>query len=145
MVGDAESLKRGYMVVTIHYIDAEWNMKSAIIGFVRVMYPHTGERLAEHLIEVVKDMGGFLLQSLWAVTGDNASTNPAMLQHINEHLQNAIDAYPVESVELAPVPAISTRRTFLLGCFAYALQLAVKGGLKRCQVFNVAIGLFVIL
>jgi hypothetical protein len=37
--------KRGYMVVTIHYIDSEWEMKSLIIAFIRVQYPHTGDNL----------------------------------------------------------------------------------------------------
>jgi hypothetical protein len=43
------SAKRGYMVITLHYIDDEWEMRSVIIGFKRVMYPHTGEGLAELL------------------------------------------------------------------------------------------------
>jgi hypothetical protein len=36
------------MVITLHYIDDEWEMRSVIIGFKRIMYPHTGERLADN-------------------------------------------------------------------------------------------------
>jgi hypothetical protein len=48
----------------IHYIDYEWEMRSVIIVFKRVMYPYTGERLAENLIEAVQEMSSLLLPSL---------------------------------------------------------------------------------
>ncbi|OAE30066.1 hypothetical protein AXG93_1474s1120 [Marchantia polymorpha subsp. ruderalis] len=53
--------KRYYMVVTIHYIDSNWDMRHCIIVFIRVLYPHTGERLAVHLIKAVKEMDPSLL------------------------------------------------------------------------------------
>ncbi|PTQ45089.1 hypothetical protein MARPO_0016s0138 [Marchantia polymorpha] len=45
--------KRGYMVVTLHYIDDKWCMRSVIIAFKRVLYPHSGERLASHFVNAV--------------------------------------------------------------------------------------------
>src|SRR5690349_21312063 len=139
--------KKGYMVVTMHYIDGDWNMQSVIIAFVRVMYPHTGERLAEHLISAVKDMHGTLLQSVWAITADNASTNPAMVNSVNNKLQEAIDEHQAEVIpesanaDLPNAYGIS-RHVFLWRCLAHVLQLAVKEGLKKCPPIDIAIGRF---
>lgn len=71
--------KRGYMVVTLHYIDDKWCMRSVIIAFKRVLYPHSGKRLASHFVNAVVEMSPRLLYGLWSITADNASTNPTMI------------------------------------------------------------------
>ena len=63
------------MVITAHYVDAHWDMKSVIIAFIRVMYSHTGKLLADHLVEAVKSMDPMMLESVWAIT---AITRPAI-------------------------------------------------------------------
>ncbi|KAG6953550.1 hypothetical protein JG687_00012325 [Phytophthora cactorum] len=70
---------RGYTVVTLHRIDPGWHLRSVILGFKRVEYPHSGPRLADHLLEVVTSMDSALLRSMWAITTDNASNNNAMI------------------------------------------------------------------
>ncbi|BBM98839.1 hypothetical protein Mp_1g16640 [Marchantia polymorpha subsp. ruderalis] len=145
--------KRGYMVVTIHYIDSNWNMRHCIIAFIRVLYPHMGEQLAVQLIQAVKEMDPSLLLGLWSIIGDNASSNMSMVDHINLMLPEAIadflsssiandansytnpDIDLNEDVQLCP-------SVFLLPCMAHTLQLAVKEGLKRCSHMDVAIGTF---
>ena len=142
--------KKGYMVVTMHYIDGDWAMQSVIIAFVRVMYPHTGARLAERLICSITDMHPILLQSVWAITADNASTNPAMVTSINNKLQGAIDEHEAELIpesatatqESLPVTYGVSRHVFLLRCLAHVLQLAVKEGIKQCPPVDIAIGRF---
>ncbi|KAG6948290.1 hypothetical protein JG688_00015163 [Phytophthora aleatoria] len=69
---------RGYTVVTLHRIDPGWHLRSVILGFKRMEYPHSGPRLADHLLEVVTSMDSALLRSTWAITTDNASKNNAM-------------------------------------------------------------------
>jgi hypothetical protein len=148
--------KRGYMVVTLHYIDQQWNMRSVIIAFTRVLYPHSGERLATHLVAAVSDMSPQLLSSLWSITADNASSNPAMVEHINssalkEAIESANEAAMPESAKdyiareddvlgidmEEPHPTV-----FLLRCFAHVIQLAVKDGLKCSPIIDAAIGRF---
>ena len=90
--------KRGYMVVTLHYIDAGWTMRSVIIAFVRVLYLHSAERLGDHLIKAIIDMDGSLLGFLWAITADNASTNPAMVNYLQPQLETAIREHVVETI-----------------------------------------------
>lgn len=146
--------KRGYMVVTLHYVDTAWQMKSVIIAFKRVLYPHTADRLAAHFVEAVQEMSPRLLPSIWAVTGDNASTNPAMVHHLNSIVPASIQSYR-ESI--CPVDANSTgnsdcaetalwncedRPIVLLRCVAHVLQLAVKEGLLKVPIVDVAIGHF---
>ena len=58
------SAKRGYMLITAHYVDAHWDMKNVIIAFIRVIYPHTGKRLADHLVEAAKSMDPMMLESV---------------------------------------------------------------------------------
>ena len=79
------------MVITPHYVDAHWDMKNVITAFIRVMYPHTGKRLADHLVEAVKSMDPMMLESVWAITADNASCNSTMIDQINGILQQAIN------------------------------------------------------
>lgn len=54
------------MVATVHFIDKSWIVKSVVVGFIRVMYPHTG-KLAEHLIQTIGDFDSPLLASVWAI------------------------------------------------------------------------------
>jgi hypothetical protein len=58
------SAKRGCMVITLHYVDEEWEMRSVSIVFKRVLYPNTGKRLAVNFMEAVEEMSTRLLQSL---------------------------------------------------------------------------------
>ena len=145
--------KRGYMVVTLHYIDANWDMHDVIIAFIRVLYPHSAERLAEHLIAGIESMSPRLLTSLWAITADNASSNPAMVEQINGGmLQAAVDlaasvllplsASQEDPESTAPNDMAQPRDVFLLRCFAHVIQLAVKEGLKSCPALDTAIGHF---
>ncbi|KAH9119582.1 hypothetical protein AeMF1_007797 [Aphanomyces euteiches] len=144
--------KRGYMVVTLHYIDTAWQMRSVIIAFKRVMYPHTGERLARHLLEGVEEMSPRLLPCLWCITGDNASTNTIMVAAINRMLPEFITKYQDSTVDqdaeslTAPYNRLYQMwqggQVILLRCFAHTLQLAVKVGLSKCPAIDAAIGHF---
>lgn len=147
------SAKRGYMAVTLHYIDADWEMQSVIIAFVRVMYPHTADRLAQHMLSAVEAMSPRLLPSMWAITADNATTNPAMITQINEGLlseailRNDIATLSVEAAVDAVQATDETRfwqprNVFLLRCLAHVMQLAIKEGLTRSPVIDAAIGHF---
>ena len=46
--------KRGYMVVTAHFIDADFNLRSVILAFVRVLYPHDAKKIATVFVEILK-------------------------------------------------------------------------------------------
>jgi hypothetical protein len=46
---------KGYMCVTIHWIDDEWHIQKRIVGFFHVDGRHTGHKLAESFTEVMVD------------------------------------------------------------------------------------------
>ena len=134
---------KGYMVVTLHFLDDEWRMRSLVIGFLRVYFPHTGIRLANHLIQAVKLMNPGLLVSVWAVTSDNASNNKSMITHLNTHLQREVDVHAQRTSELTgandqEIP--SARRVFQIPCIAHTLNLAVKQGFKAVPAIESVIG-----
>ncbi|KAH9152744.1 hypothetical protein AeRB84_004890 [Aphanomyces euteiches] len=141
--------KRGYMVVTLHYIDTAWQMRSVIIAFKRVMYR---EQLDRHLLEGVEEMSPRLLPCLWCITGDNASTNTTMVAAINRMLPEFITKYQDSTVDqdaeslTAPYNRLYQMwkggQVVLLRCFAHTLQLAVKDGLSKCPAIDAAIGHF---
>ncbi|KAK9286527.1 hypothetical protein L1049_014925 [Liquidambar formosana] len=68
--------KRGFMVITAHFIDEAWKMQSRILRFVYVPCPHTKEVLLEVLLECMLDWN--IDRKLSTVTLDNCSTNDAM-------------------------------------------------------------------
>ena len=45
----------GYMVVTAHYIDAEFRIKKKIIWFKELEYPHSGYAIEEELLKCLAD------------------------------------------------------------------------------------------
>jgi hypothetical protein len=78
------------MVVTLHFISDNLEMTSVVIGFFRVLYPHTADRLAAAFFECTFNMHPDLLTSIWTITADNASTNVAMARDHNEQLQSHV-------------------------------------------------------
>jgi hAT family C-terminal dimerisation region len=84
---------RGYMVLTVHFTDDDWKLRSVIVSFKYVTTPHDAARLSQAFLEGISEMSPRLLKHIWAVTCDNASTNIAMVNLLNEGaLQSAIDA-----------------------------------------------------
>ena|SRR5580692_7846223 len=51
----------GYFAVTGHWIEestpTQWELKSALIGFVRLSNAHSGERLGQALFKIIKRVG----------------------------------------------------------------------------------------
>jgi hypothetical protein len=120
---------RGYMVVSSNLIDDDWNMKSFIVGFVHVPYPHTAERLGQHLIAAICKMSPALLNHVWSLSMDNASVNGAMVRYLNEgtiklqhqaHNNEVIENH-IEGVgnALPPPAAAATRPVTQMHCFAH--------------------------
>ena len=64
---------KGYMCVTLHWIDDEWRIQKRIVGFFHVEGRHTGHKLSESFTETM--VKWFVEQRLFALTLDNASNN----------------------------------------------------------------------
>jgi hypothetical protein len=78
------------MIINLHYIDDKWEMRSASIEFKRVIFPHTGGRLAESFIEAVGEMSSRLLRVYGKTTAGDASANYKMWRASNNLLPDRI-------------------------------------------------------
>lgn len=63
----------GYMCVTAHYIDANFNLKKKMIAFKDVKYPHSGLAIEEAITKYLTDWG--IQRKLFTLTLDNAGNN----------------------------------------------------------------------
>ena len=111
-----------------------------VIGFKRVLYPHTAERLAASLFGVLVDF--CLVGFVSTVTADNATTNPVMVSKLNELVEAEISRMLMDN-EIG-VEDFESRRCdiAMLRCLAHVIQLGVKEGLKEAPAIDVSIGLF---
>jgi hypothetical protein len=76
---------KGYMCVTIHWIDDEWHIQKRIVGFFHVDGRHTGHKLAESFTEVM--VNWFVEKKMFSLTLDNASSNLVALNDIIDDLR----------------------------------------------------------
>lgn len=65
----------GYMVVTAHYIDREFNIKKKIISFKELKYPHTGFAIEEAIMSCLTYLGIRNKLFTITITLDNTSNN----------------------------------------------------------------------
>ncbi|CAN0926831.1 Zinc finger BED domain-containing protein RICESLEEPER 1 [Linum grandiflorum] len=106
--------KKGFMVITAHFIDDNWILQSRILRFLYVPAPHTKDVICEVLFECLIEWD--IDRKLSTVTVDNCSTNDAMIRVLLEKLE-------AENLIL--------HGTILhMRCAAHILNLIVQDGLS---------------
>ncbi|KAH9723471.1 BED-type domain-containing protein [Citrus sinensis] len=110
----ASNQKKGYMVVTAHFIDNSWKLHSRILRFIYVPSPHTAEALSNELVQCLLDWN--VDRKLSSMTLDNCSTNDAMVEKL------------LLRFDLGTL--ISNGKFFHMRCTAHILNLVVRDGLK---------------
>ena len=63
----------GYVCLTVHFIDKDWNLQKYILNFSYVPPPHMGFTLSKKLYGFISDWG--LAEKVFSVTLDNVSAN----------------------------------------------------------------------
>ncbi|KAG5544434.1 hypothetical protein RHGRI_017006 [Rhododendron griersonianum] len=106
--------KRGFMVITGHYVDDSWKLQSIILRFIYVPCPHTAEVLCESLMETLLDWN--IDRRLSTLTVDNCSSNDAMISILIGKLE--------------PESLMSHGKLIHMRCVAHILNLIVKDGLE---------------
>ncbi|GJY89032.1 zinc finger BED domain-containing protein RICESLEEPER 2-like protein [Tanacetum coccineum] len=106
--------KKGFMTITAHYIDDNWNLQSRLMRFIYVPCPHTADVLANVLYESLCDWN--IDRKISTVTVDNCTTNDAMIRDL-------LDKLPLSSLILGG-------ELFHMRCYAYILNLIVQDGLS---------------
>ncbi|KAN0105148.1 hypothetical protein V8E52_011310 [Russula decolorans] len=79
----------GYFPVTGHWIEettpAQWEHKTAILGFTQVNNAHNGQQLGQALFKICRRIG--ILHKIGHVTCDNASNNSTMMEEFAARLK----------------------------------------------------------
>ncbi|XP_057520741.1 zinc finger BED domain-containing protein RICESLEEPER 2-like [Amaranthus tricolor] len=70
--------KKGYMVITSHFIDKQWVLRNRTLRFCYVPCPHTGGVIAKVMMDCLSQY--CLENKISAVVVDNATTNDAMMK-----------------------------------------------------------------
>ncbi|CAI8592783.1 unnamed protein product [Vicia faba] len=105
----------GYIFLTAHYVDSNWNFKSRILNFCRMPPPHTGSELSKKILEFLSDWG--IEKNIFSLTLDNASANDVMQANLKRQL--ALQKWLLSDGEF-----------FHICCSAHVLNLIVQEGLK---------------
>ncbi|XP_050915432.1 zinc finger BED domain-containing protein RICESLEEPER 1-like [Lathyrus oleraceus] len=105
----------GYICLTAHYVDSNWNLKSKILNFCHMPPPHTGSEMSKKILDFLSDWG--IEKKIFSLTLDNASANDVMQAHLKRQLvlQNWL---------------LSEGEFFHYRCSAHVLNLIVQEGLK---------------
>ncbi|KAL5580764.1 hypothetical protein UlMin_013206 [Ulmus minor] len=110
----ASNQKKGYMVVTAHYIDDSWILQSKILRFMYVPCPHNTETISDALMGCLMDWN--VDRKLSTLTVDNCTTNDA--------------AIPIMKDKLFSSGLMLSGDFFHMHCAAHILNLIVKGGIS---------------
>ncbi|KAL6322444.1 hypothetical protein AAG906_008099 [Vitis piasezkii] len=111
--------KKGYMAITVHYIDESWLLHHHIVRFVYVPPPHTKEVLSDVLMDFLLDWN--MDRKVSTVTVDNCSSNDGMINIL------------VEKLSLSD-SLLLNGKIFHMRCAAHVLNLIVKEGLDVIEV-----------
>ena len=102
----------GYLCLTAHYVDDDWNLQAKILAFVAFPPPHTGIAIAMKLVELLTEWG--LEKKVFCLTVDNASSNDSMQSILKKQLHKDL---------------VCGGEFFHVRCSAHILNLIVQDGL----------------
>ncbi|RVW15815.1 Zinc finger BED domain-containing protein RICESLEEPER 2 [Vitis vinifera] len=111
--------KKGYMAITVHYIDESWLLHHHIVRFVYVPPPHTKEVLSDVLLDFLLDWN--MDRKLSTITVDNCSSNDGMIDILSEKLSSSGSL-------------LLNGKIFHMRCATHVLNLIVKEGLDVIRV-----------
>ena len=110
---------RGYLCLTAHYIDCDWELKSKILAFCDMHPPHSGVELARKVREIITEWE--IDRKIFSLTLDNASANDNMQMNLKTQL--ALEGSLLCDGEF-----------FHVRCSAHILNLIVQEGLKVASI-----------
>ncbi|KAH9667548.1 BED-type domain-containing protein [Citrus sinensis] len=113
----ASNQKKGYMVITAHYIDSSWVLRSRIMRFIYVPAPHSAEVMCNELYDCLMDWN--IDRKLSSVIADNCTANDSMIALL-------LGKFSTSSM-------IMGGKFFHMRCCAHILNLIVRDGLSVIQ------------
>ncbi|XP_026396658.1 zinc finger BED domain-containing protein DAYSLEEPER-like [Papaver somniferum] len=74
----------GYISLTVHFLDQNWELKKYLLNFCELTPPHTGENLSAKLFGMIEDWG--IKEKVSNITLDNAANNGACARIMQSRL-----------------------------------------------------------
>lgn len=112
----SQNQKIEYMVLTGHFIDADWVLQKRILSFVHVPPPRRGVDIADAIFKCLKDWG--IENKIFSVSVDNAHYNDRCLKELKvlilRHRKLVLDG-----------------KLFHVRCCAHILNLLVQDGIGK--------------
>ena len=106
----------GYMCLTCHYLDAEWNLQKRILNFCCLPPPHTRIAIADCILQCLSDWD--IEDKVSTITLDNASSNDSAVRILKDHFAEKGNLY-------------FNSKIFHVRCCAHVLNLMVQDGLSE--------------
>ncbi|XP_020114531.1 zinc finger BED domain-containing protein RICESLEEPER 2-like [Ananas comosus] len=106
----------GYMALTAHYIDSEWQLQKRVIAFIELEPPHTGLVISDAISECLLDWG--IQDKVSTITLDNASSNDVAAKSLRLNFERRNKLH-------------FKGMFFHIRCCAHVLNLMVQDGLKE--------------
>ncbi|XP_024626091.1 zinc finger BED domain-containing protein RICESLEEPER 2-like [Medicago truncatula] len=114
----SQNQKIEYMVLTGHFIDADWVLQKRVLGFVHVPPPRHGVDIADAIFKCLKEWG--IENKIFSVSVDNAYYNDRCLKELkvllSRHQKLVLDG-----------------KLFHVRCCAHILNLLVEDGIGRIR------------
>ncbi|PKA66182.1 Putative AC9 transposase [Apostasia shenzhenica] len=106
----------GYLCVTAHFIDEQWNLQHRIISFLDLDLPHTANVIADAINRTLLDWG--IHKKIITITLDNAKASDVAALILKRSFENTNRLY-------------FGGKFFHVRCCAHVLNLIVQDSLKR--------------
>lgn len=106
----------GYMALTAHYIDSNWQLQKCIINFVELEPPHTGLVISDAISDCILEWG--IQDKVSTITLDNASSNDVAARSLMSNFQRRNKLH-------------FKGMFFHIRCCAHVLNLMVQDGLQE--------------
>ncbi|KAL2925252.1 putative AC transposase, partial [Bienertia sinuspersici] len=106
---------RGFLTLTAHFVDNNWNLKSRILNFRYFPPPHRGVDISLFVVGLIKEWG--LETKVFSMNCDNAGAMDVMVRRLKSNLHS-----------FRPLPL--NGRFFHVRCCAHILNLIVQSGMN---------------
>lgn len=106
----------GYITITAHYIDNDWNLEKKLLNFSYMPPPHSGVAICQKVYNLLADWK--IENKLFAFTLDNASSNDVFVELLRSQLN-------------LKQSLLLNGDLFHVRCCAHVLNLIVRDGLKE--------------
>ena len=87
--GWSSRVMRGFFVITLHWIDTDWKLRSAVLEFIYFPPPHNQFTTSELILSVLKNYN--LNTKIREVTTDSGSEMPPAMNHVRGELNQQLE------------------------------------------------------